>query len=215
MIRICIICEGQTEVEFIRKCISPYLIKHNVCAYPSILQSPSGRGRGGRVTVERIAKHMSHEYHATDRITSLVDFYGFQDADGRNRVELENAIRQRVAEITTGYDERFVFPYVQMYEFEALLFSDIEKFEYVLDGWNRIVRNALEAVYNSVDTPENINNSPQTAPSKRILSIFSDGSYNKTEHGPIIAEEIGLAKIREECPKFNEWISRLEQWGNV
>lgn len=214
MIRICIVCEGQTEVEFVKSCLAPYLLDSEVMAFPSLLQSPSGNHRGGRVTVERLVGFMSHQYHQTDRITTLVDFYGFQDRGGRSRAQLEAAIRAGIEASTTGYDPRFVLPYVQMYEFEGLLFTDPQAFEWVEDGWNDKSRKALEQVRQAFDSPENINDSPTTAPSKRILSIFEEGSYSKTEHGPLIAEAIGIDAIRGQCPQFDAWLTQLQEWGN-
>jgi hypothetical protein len=213
MIRVCIVCEGPTEVEFVKSSIVPHLLNHNVNAYPSLIQAPSGRHRGGRVTVDRLARFLSHEYHAADRLTTLVDFYGFQDANGRSRQELEQAILDAAGKITTGFDPRFVRPYVQMHEFEGLLFSDVEQFQYVLDGWNAKVRKLLADVRAQFSSPEDINNSRETAPSKRILAAFSPGTYNKTEHGPLVAEAMGLNKIRQECPQFHEWMQLLEAWG--
>lgn len=99
-----------------------------------------------------------------------------------------------------------------MHEFEALLFSDIEQFQYVLDGWNAASRAALLDVSRQFATPEDINDSPQTAPSKRILNIFEPGTYSKTEHGPLIAEEIGVDQIRAKCPQFNGWVQHLQGW---
>ena len=64
-------------------------------------------------------------------------------------------------------------------------------------------------------TPEDINNSRETAPSKRIMHIFPEGTYSKTEHGPLIAESIGIDAIRAKCPAFNEWVSKLEAWGSI
>ncbi|WP_299539876.1 DUF4276 family protein [uncultured Herbaspirillum sp.] len=212
MIRVCIVCEGQTEVEFVKSCLAPYLLASQVQAFPSLLQSPSGNHRGGRVTVERLARFMSHQYHQTDRITTLVDFYGFQDRDGLSRAQLEAAIRAGVA-TTPGYDPRFVLPYVQMYEFEGLLFSDPEQFAWVEDGWNEQVKQQLTAVSAAFASPEDINNSSETAPSKRILRIFPEGSYSKTEHGPLIAESIGIDTIRVKCPAFSEWVGQLQAWG--
>lgn len=214
MIRVCIVCEGQTEVEFVKNCLAPYLLNHQVQAFPSLLQSPSGNHRGGRVTVERLVRFMSHQYHQTDRITTLVDFYGFQDRNGRNRDQLEADIRTGVAASTTGYDARFVLPYVQMHEFEGLLFTDPDAFEWVEDGWNEQTSAALKQVQEAFASPEDINDSPQTAPSKRILSIFEEGTYSKTEHGPLIAEAIGIDAIRGQCPKFDAWVTQIQAWGN-
>jgi len=215
MIRVCIVCEGATEVEFVKACLTPHLLGHGVNAYPSVLQAPSGRHRGGRVTVERLARFISHEYHAADRLTTLVDFYGFQDADGRTRQELEKAILDDVTKFNAGLDPRFVSPYVQMHEFEALLFSDVQQFQYVLDGWSADVRQTLIDIRAQFSSPEDINNSRETAPSKRILKTFPDGTYSKTEHGPVIAEAIGLAVIRRECAQFNDWMNLLEAWGTA
>lgn len=213
MIRVCIVCEGQTEVEFVKTCLAPYLLSSRVQAFPSLLQSPSGNHRGGRVTVERLVKFISHQYHQTDRITTLVDFYGFQDRNGRSRVQLESDIRQDIAAKTTGYDARYVLPYVQMHEFEGLLFADPQAFAWVEDGWSDNANRALEAVTSAFDSPEDINDSPETAPSKRILKIFPDGAYSKVEHGPLIAESIGVDAIRGKCPAFSEWIGKLQSWG--
>lgn len=213
MIRVCVVCEGQTEVEFVKNCLAPYLLQRQVLAFPSLLQSPSGNHRGGRVTVERLVKFISHQYHQADRITTLVDFYGFQDSHGRSREVLETDIRAGVAATTKGYNAHFVLPYVQMYEFEGLLFTDPDAFEWVEDGWSAPVHTALQQVRQAFASPEDINNSRETAPSKRILSIFEAGTYSKTEHGPLIAEAIGIEKIRQQCPAFHEWIGKLEAWG--
>jgi hypothetical protein len=170
---------------------------------------------GGSVSVERIAQHIKYEYHSSDRITTLVDYYGFTNINGRNKSQLESAITELAAERISDFDPHFVIPYVQMYEFEGLLFSNVEEFQYVTDGWCSDVKNKLLEARNLFPTPEDINNNRETAPSKRILKIFANGEYSKTEHGPIIASAIGLAKIREECPLFNEWVTRLENLGQT
>ncbi|WP_081436174.1 DUF4276 family protein [Magnetococcus marinus] len=57
-------------------------------------------------------------------------------------------------------------------------------------------------------SPEHINDSPATAPSKRIQTICK--SYDKVVHGTLIALDIGLESIRQHCPLFDAWIKRLE-----
>jgi hypothetical protein len=144
----------------------------------------------------------------------LVDFYGFQDRGGRSRAELEADILAGAARVTTGYDARFVLPYVQMYEFEGLLFTDPQAFEWVEDGWNDYTKRKLEAVTQEFSSPEKINDSLETAPSRRIARIFG-GAYSKTEHGPLIAESIGMDAIRDKCPAFSEWVGKLQAWGGT
>jgi hypothetical protein len=210
---VCIVCEGQTEVDFVKFCLTPYLAGHGVNAYPTILRAPSEQHRGGRVSVERLVRFILHEYHSADRLTTLVDFYGFQNANGRTRQQLEQDILDGVLKNTTRDVRERVRPYVQMHEFEGLLFSNVEQFQYVLDGWSATVRQALKDIRSQFQTPEDINNGHQTAPSKRILAAFPVGTYSKVEHGPVIAKEIGLAAIRQQCPQFNDWMTMLEAWG--
>lgn len=212
MIRVCVVCEGPTEANFVQQCLIPHLAKFEVYVYASVLRSPSGNKKGGNVTIERMAKHLSHEYHSFNRLTTLVDFYGFKDRGGRSRAEVEQAILKVAEKCTTGFDARFVRPYVQMHEFEGLLFTDPEAFEWAQDGWSEAVKQSLVAVAQKFPNPEDINDSPETAPSKRILQIFPQGTYSKTEHGPLIADAIGIDAIRAKCPAFNEWIGKLENW---
>lgn len=146
-------------------------------------------------------------------MTTLVDFYGFKDRAGCSRAEIERAISEKTNELTTGFDSRFVLPYVQMHEFEGLLFTEPAAFEWVQDGWSADVHQALSEVASAFANPELINDSPETAPSKRILQIFPEGSYSKTEHGPLIAESIGIDAIRAKCPAFSEWVGKLQAWG--
>ncbi|NJL76090.1 MAG: DUF4276 family protein [Saprospiraceae bacterium] len=58
--------------------------------------------------------------------------------------------------------------------------------------------------------PEEINESAQTAPSKRIIQYLPNYEKQKSQVGPMIAEDIGLELLRQRCPHFNEWITKLE-----
>jgi hypothetical protein len=213
MTRPCIICEGHTEAEFVKTCLEPHLRDFNVVAYPSLLKTRPGKQGGGGVSVERVVRHLRHEYHSSDRITTLLDFYGFGNAAGRTRAQLEDDILHQAKAAITDFNSNVVLPYVQMYEFEGLLFSNVDEFKWVLDGWDAKTHQQLTAVRAAFATPEDINNNRLTAPSKRILQIFQKGEYSKTEHGPIIASEIGLARIRRECAQFDAWVKRLEEFG--
>lgn len=59
--------------------------------------------------------------------------------------------------------------------------------------------------------PEEINESPQTAPSKRIIKYLPDYAGQKAQVGPLVAEDIGMAALRNSCPHFHEWITKLEE----
>jgi hypothetical protein len=99
-----------------------------------------------------------------------------------------------------------IIPFIQMYEFEALLFSDTKAFAEGID--NPELESALQQIADAFDTPEHINDSPQTAPSKRIVKLMYD--YEKPLMGGLAALEIGLDTIRRECRLFDDWLLRLE-----
>lgn len=68
----------------------------------------------------------------------------------------------------------------------------------------------IDNILNKFNDLEGINNSKETAPSKRIEK---NATYIKTQHAPKILQEIGLPKIRKKCQGFNEWITQLEKLG--
>ena len=212
MKRLCIICEGQTEGEFVRKLLVPHLQAFGIDAYATPLTAGPKQQRGGNVSVPRLAKHIRNEYDNVRFITTLVDYYGFKNIKGRSKAQLEQAILNEAQTlITRNFKPHYVLPYVQMHEFEALLFSDISKFKLLGDSWNNKSQTRLQQICGAFKTPEDINNSAQTAPSKRLDAIFPGYSKNKTLYGPLIAEDIGLAKIRQKCHLFDDWIDQLEK----
>lgn len=101
-------------------------------------------------------------------------------------------------------------PYIQLYEFEGLLFSDVQAVDecitLTLDVPSQLKR--LHKIRNQYPTPEHINDGANTAPSKRLKSLYLH--YDKVLHGSLISELIGLQKLRQECQHFDNWISRLE-----
>jgi len=58
------------------------------------------------------------------------------------------------------------------------------------------------------NNPESINDSVETASSKRFKTEFP--SYRKTTHGSDIAKTIGLKLLREKCCHFDNWLTKLE-----
>jgi hypothetical protein len=93
-----------------------------------------------------------------------------------------------------------------MHEFEALLFSDPDRFAHGL-GKSDLARE-IEAIRREFESPEDINDSTETAPSKGIICLFPE--YEKPLFGVIAALEIGLNAMRLQCPHFNTWLERLD-----
>ena len=143
-----------------------------------------------------------------EAVTSLVDFYGFRDKGDATPEGLEKRIDQEIAKrINRSYDEATVFSYVQRHEFESLLFSDVNVFG-ILHHAPAGAVSILQEIRKRFHTPEDINDSTETAPSKRIGRAIP--SYDKRNDGPDLAIAIGLAVMREECQRFNAWVTRLE-----
>lgn len=197
MTRLAIIVEGQTEEEFVNR-VRAARLRPSVTATPIVL--------GGDVGDERLVKYMVNLRHNFDDATLLVDFYGFRRKGGRSVEALEEHLVQKIEEQIP--DSRQVFPYIQKHEFEGLLFSDTTAFgapecdaEWDIE--------ALASIRRQFRTPEDINDSPETAPSKRISNLLP--GYDKPLHGPVVARETGLEKIRAECPRFRAWLTRMER----
>jgi Domain of unknown function (DUF4276)/AAA domain, putative AbiEii toxin, Type IV TA system len=106
-----------------------------------------------------------------------------------------------------GNDDAYIFTLVPTNDNR---FSDIDKLCDTQPEWDRH-RAVLLKVRADVTNPEWINDSPQTAPSKRLAILRP--RYRKTTHGPASAVRITLDKIREQCPHFRQWFERLLQIG--
>lgn len=100
---------------------------------------------------------------------------------------------------------RFV-PFIVMHEFEGLLFSDCAVFSRVISRPD--LEYGLRGIRDQFATPEEINDSLETAPSTRIEALMP--RYDKVLFGAQAVLEIGLARIRAECPHFNGWLKQLE-----
>lgn len=194
MIRLAISVEGPTEEEFVKNVLADHLRSKGVEPQPILLN--------GNVTVERLASDIARLIWSFNRVTSLVDFYGFRDKNTATPEQLEQRILERVArKINRSWDRSRVIPYVQQYEFEGLLFSNVDAFADAIDASEESAEE-LRSIREKFPTPEDINDNSETAPSKRIEKIIRQ--YEKVVDGPLIAIEIGLDAIRAECPRFSD-----------
>ena len=208
MIRLAVSVEGRTEEEFVKTMLAGHLRGHGVESTPILIGRARGGSGGGNVSVERLVPEMRDLYWSFDAVTSLVDFYGFRGREDRETAdELEKRLGEALhQEVVREWDPRRVIPYIQLYEFESLLFSDVDAFA-VFDVSNEVVRR-LWLIRSEFPNPEDINDNWDTVPSRRIKRAMPE--YSKVVHGPLIAGETGLDAIRRECRRFNAWIERLE-----
>lgn len=212
MKRLYIIVEGQTEQEFVNSMIAPYLKQYGIETVVPIVIKTSISGRGGLSKYSHIKKHADNLLGSkkTDFVVSMfVDYFRIpKNLPNKGKWEsVENHLEQIlmmekcIAEDIN--DNRFI-PYIQMHEFETLLFSSNKGFDYYFTNKESAQTKKIIDAYNN---PEDINTTPEGAPSKRILAIKDN--YDKVLEGNLVALEIGIGDIISKCPRFRAWIEKL------
>jgi Domain of unknown function (DUF4276) len=127
----------------------------------------------------------------------------YPDVHQRIENSLKDAIR---AEMGSNFDSRRFIPYLQVHEYEAILFSDPVRLAESLQSPQFAAR--FTAIVDECGGCEKIDDDPETAPSKRIEKLVP--GYQKTSDGVLVAQRIGLETIRDKCPHFHEWLDKLE-----
>ena len=212
MKRLYIIVEGQTEQEFVNTMIAPYMQQYGVYDVKPVLIHTSKAGRGGFVNYSHPKKDALKLLNSrkNDFVVSMfVDFFRIPEIPHRERWSQKATHKEQVSEMERCiaediHDYRFI-PYIQLHEFEALLFSSNKGFEtyFQEDEAQKTQRIVLQ-----FDNPEDINTTPEGAPSKRLIDI--NANYDKVIEGNLIALEVGMDNIRTKCHHFKEWIDKLK-----
>ncbi len=219
MTRLLVHVEGQTEEQFIKGVLRDYLVRKG---YHAVDARILGRKKSGICSWDSARKEILNHLKkdAGCLISTMVDFYRMPATGGRawpGRAEearlngaaqkaacVQSAMHADVA-AAIGDARRFV-PFVVMHEFEGLLFSDCLAFARAILREN--LASGRQGIRDGFETPEDINDSEQTAPSKRVLKLMPE--YQKPRQGEDAAREIGIERMRLECPLFDAWIRRLE-----
>lgn len=225
MMRLHITAEGQTEEAFVNRTLVNHLAQYGVYADVRCVLTSRMHGkahRGGMTTYQKakndITRWLSEERYNNDvSYTTMFDYYALPvDFPGYANAQRLQDPYQKVAIIERALaqdinDRRFI-PYIQLHEFEALLFSDPKKFEIeYFDRPEGIA--ALQSVADEYGNPELINQGIDTAPSKRIIRVYPNYEGNKPAIGSMIAYEIGIDTMRKSCTHFNAWLTQLESLG--
>ena len=220
MIRLHVTAEGQTEMAFVKHALSEYLmVNRNISANArAVLTSKDNKlhieHRGGLVTYEKarrdIITWMKEDNHPECRFSTMFDYYrlppdfpGYMQAmrfdDPYERINcIEEAFREDISDL------RFI-PYIQLHEFEALIFADPDKLDWEYLEHGRQIGKLKEMAMNI--NPELINNDPETAPSKRILNLIPE--YDKVTAGVSVVMHIGMNTLLDRCKHFADWVNTL------
>ncbi|MGY4740583.1 DUF4276 family protein [Streptomyces sp. ATMOS53] len=217
MITVGVLCEGQTEERMVREFLDPELRVHGINLVPTLLRTkvsaggPSGRG--GVSKWSKIEKDLRHLLGTTPHwaaVTTLLDYYGLpQSSPGMDDRPMAMSPRQCVEHVEERLSEcighpRFI-PYLVLHETETWVFAAAEQLGDMLE--EPALASELKRQADEKGGPEGVNDSPETAPSKRLLRLYP--AYNKTQDGPDAVGYLGLDALRQACPHFNAWVTRL------
>ena len=216
--RLYVLCEGQTEDRFIKEVLAPHLLPLNIFAVPIICETKRTVGKKYKGGVSKYSKIKTEleilcKGDPTAFVTTMLDYYKLpndtpsKDAKGdiyKVATEIETAVKEDLG------GQRNLFINLTIHEFEGLLFSDVSAFNGEAKADDKALLE-LTRIKSSFPTPEHINDSEMTAPSKRIMKILPE--YSKTLNGIQIAKRIGIKKIAGECKHFRAWLENIQALG--
>lgn len=221
--RLNFIVEGQTEERFVNTVLRNHFADRSIIVAASCVTTRRDRRarhikfRGGLTTYRHvhddIRRWLKEDGSRSVRFTTMFDLYGLptdfpcyadaaKEADPYTRVK----ILEKALNVDIG-DWRFI-PYIQLHEFEALLFSDLEKLVTQFPDRPFEIQRLMETA-TGFSTPELINDGSTTAPSKRITAAIPEYANRKASAGPLVAEKIGLPILQSQCRHFREWLDQL------
>lgn len=216
MIRaIYIICEGQTEEEFVISILRPYLNSFQIYDVRPILMATSKGHKGGDVKYDRLKFNIEKLLNRESDIlvSTFIDFFRlksdfpkFNTAQAiQNKTQRVQFLEQALADAINN--PRFI-SYIQLHEFEGLLFASKVGFEFLPD-LNQANLNKLIFAVNEKENPEELNDGELTAPSKRLEQLIPGFDKNKPFYGGIIAEVNTIHAVLDRCVRFNNWVNIL------
>lgn len=222
-----ILCEGQTEQGFVEEVLRPYLQNNSITGVKGILITTNKKknARGGMLTYNHALTDLNllqqtkidgdYERHI---FTTMFDLYALpDDFPGFEKRKTISDPYLKVSNLEKDFadainDKRFI-PYIQLHEFEALLFCGIEYIAKLYPDCEKRCEQLTQTLQEA-GNPELINNSPETAPSKRITKAIEGDkkmhyNYNKPKTGKFVTKHIGIDELRLKCKHFDEWIEKL------
>jgi hypothetical protein len=219
-----IVVEGQTEQTFVRDVLAPHMAHKGIYLRPALIGKPGHKG--GDIRFERAKNDIGNFLRQRNDtyISTMFDYFRI-DSKWPGKSEIGRQIRHGTTltaitkaklledathiEIVQSFSDcdsenRFV-SYIEMHEFEALLFSNAD----ILAEKTEIDVSLVRRIIANYDNPEEINDDPANTPSKRLEALKN--GYRKVAMGKMVSEAIGIEGIRRKCPHFNNWLSKLEQ----
>ncbi|KAA6346971.1 hypothetical protein EZS27_005552 [termite gut metagenome] len=221
-----VLCEGQTEERFVNKVLKNYLKEFGIVVKAQILVTNRKKScQGGMLSYNQVKRDLSTWMKQCENTTNekyyyttMFDFYALpNDFPGYAEAFKASDCYERIQLLERGFTKDIssphFIPYIQLHEFETLVFCGLD---YLLDDYPDIERQ-IENLKKVVETkyfnnPELINTRPETAPSRRIIKEFENyHHYNKPKSGELVTSKLGIDKLKEKCKHFKEWVEKLEK----
>lgn len=218
MKRLVIIVEGETEESFVNNILCPYFCSKGL--YNTIQCFKTKHSHGGISKYFYIKKDILNTIYEKDVVVSMmIDFYrlpldfpGFSDLKATQTHKeqaslLETEIKKDLEDTQKHQFDNFI-PYIQLHEFEALVFASIKGIDILFER-EEMDYKGLMNVIEEHPNPEEINNHPATALSMRLKKLIP--GYNKVLHGIEIIKTMGMPELLEKCPRFKTWVESMEE----
>ena len=222
-VEIYIVVEGQTEQTFVRDVLAPKIAHKGIYLHPALIGKPGHKG--GNIHFDRAKKDIGNFLKQRNDIyvSTMFDYFRI-DSKWPGRAEVHQKIRNgdsltaiqkaeiieaatnaEIVKVFARYNAKSRFiPYIEMYEFEALLFSDAD----ILAEMTEINVSQIQQILEEYNNPEEINDNPAKSPSKQLGALKN--GYRKVANGKMISAAIGIQTIRRQCAHFNNWLTKLE-----
>ena len=216
MTRVILVVEGQTEEAFVNQVLAPELSSKQVYVTATRImtsQSAHKMYKGGFVNFAHLERDISRLLSSDKNryVGCMVDLYrlptsvpGYAQSNAQGNAYAKVQLLHQIWLQHFG-SPRFI-PFVQLHEFEALLYADPQATQLVTGSTNAVLT-MTQALAQVGGNPELVNQTPAGAPSMRLLAAFP--GYQKVVHGVQIAQQVGLQNIQQKCIHFKTWFDQL------
>ena len=212
MKRLFIVVEGQTEEEFVNVLLGPYLETFGIYDVRATKITTSKGYKGGFVNYQHLKNDVTRLLKQSSNdviVTTFVDLFKLPEnvpnyATISKKFTKKNSVDEFEKAIAKDIDNHRFVPYIQMHEFEALLFSSTKGFSTYYENEKSVVKGVIK-IMDEFSNPEDINSNKP--PSYRIKELTPN--YDKINYGNTMALEIGIATIIKKCPRFKSWVQEL------
>ena len=177
MRRLLIHVEGETEEYFVNNLLAPklYSVDFSNISARLIGNARLRRNRGGitswKIAQKEIINHLKEDRNCI--LTTMIDYYGLPNdwpmrkestelAFPNKALVIEKALLEDVSQLMgDNFDQNRFIPYIMMHEFEALLFSNCQKFAEGI--YKPELASKFQKIRDKFASPEEINDSPENA----------------------------------------------------